>query len=112
MDRLNEINQAAFGGKIEKAQRASGAESLLQGNAMPVPFIDQQNIRAKRFRQRDSGGFSFIEAGHLRKTCRVMDFKPRGRRSNPTPNLCRRERVGKLRLNRNRQGHPFEQAGK
>jgi hypothetical protein len=81
------------------------------GHAKPIPFVDQQQVSVKGFRQRDSSGFSFIEAGHLRQPSGVVDLKPCGRSGDPALNWQRRERVGKLGLHSERQCDLFEHAG-
>ncbi|SPF49044.1 hypothetical protein SBA4_4000004 [Candidatus Sulfopaludibacter sp. SbA4] len=66
----------------------------------------------KGFRQRDSGGFSFIQTGHVRQAGGVVDFKPCGRSGDPAPNWQRRKRVRKFGLHGDRQRDFIEHAGK
>ena len=111
VDCHREIEQAAFSGKIEDAERTGNAKASPSSHADPIPFVDQQQVSVKGFRQRDSSGFSFIKAGNPRQASGVMDLQPRGRTGDPVSNRQRRERVGKLGLNSERKCDLFEHAG-
>jgi hypothetical protein len=61
----NKIYQAFLRGHVEQAQRSSDTESMVSGNCNSLALVDQHDIGVKEFSQRDSGGFSLIQAGHL-----------------------------------------------
>jgi hypothetical protein len=56
----HEINQAVFGGQIEQASCAGDGKAFSSGHAITIPFVDRQQVGAKKLRQCDSSRFSFI----------------------------------------------------
>ncbi len=76
--RLTEINQAMFRCQIKKSERAGDAQASAASYATTIALIDQQQVGVKGFRQRDSGGFTFIKPRYPGQASRVVDFEPRG----------------------------------
>lgn len=109
-DRFREINQAATRRKIEQSKRSGDAQPSILGDTKAIPLVDQQQIGVEYFRQRDSGGFSIIQAGHLGQVGCVVNLKPLGRDCDPVLDLQRCARFGKFSLDCGRQSHSFKHA--
>ena len=81
--RLTEINEPLFRCQIKKSERAGDAQASATSYATTIPFIHQQQVGVKGFRQSDSGGFSFIKPRYPGQASGVVDFEPRGWRGDP-----------------------------
>lgn len=111
-DRLREIHQTTIRRQIEQSKSARDAQTSLLGHAKAIPLINQQEVGMEGFRQGDRCGFAFIQARDSRQKCGVVDLKPRGRLGDPETHRCRRESMGKLGLDSDRNRDSFKHAGK
>src|ERR1700722_424433 len=111
-DRLGKINQPKFRRNIKHAERAGDAQAFSFRHANPIPLIHEQQVGMEGFRERDSGGFSGIEAGYQGQADGVMDFKPGGGRGDPMFYRQRGARAGKFGLDGHRKSDLFKHAGK
>ena len=66
LDCLTKIKQPAFGRQVKKAKRAGDTKPSAMSYSTTVALIHQQQVGMKGPSQSDSGGFSFIKAGHQR----------------------------------------------